>query len=380
MKKIIILVILSILVTICLAEDLINTTFYNTFLTEALNEIALQTGKTILTDEYVQGVVSADFFDVPLEEALKILLIPGGYSYRKLDENTYFVGLADPRSRTFHLLTEFEIIELKYITTNQFLALVPDSYRTFIKTVPEYNNLYIHAPRSTILELKKYVERIDVYTPDLEYTVYIVEVEERYSNLIEGNYIELYNADSHQIRYANNMFSFSWEGLVDTQFRMFEQNNLAQIVSKKNFIGKNKEIINLTVLNKNNIYVSQRDANDRLVTVEDGVSINLRPSVLGEIIELEMTFDISKAFPTKENSYNTTQSNIRTKVNLRPSQLLMIANLDVVQKSELSSGPPNLKNLALVRLFFSKQVVEESNKRLMIFLQITPVEKRVGLR
>ncbi len=51
---------------------------------EALNEISLQTGVIILTDQYVTGLVTAEFYDVELETVLDLLLLPGGYSYKRL--------------------------------------------------------------------------------------------------------------------------------------------------------------------------------------------------------------------------------------------------------------------------------------------------------
>lgn len=56
----------------------------------------MQTGVNIMPDQTVSGAVTADLQDVPLEQALKILLFGGGYSFRKVDDNLYFVGLPDP--------------------------------------------------------------------------------------------------------------------------------------------------------------------------------------------------------------------------------------------------------------------------------------------
>ncbi|PNR92589.1 hypothetical protein [Petrotoga sp. 9PWA.NaAc.5.4] len=92
----------------------VTAMFYNTDLIEALNEISLQTGITILTDQYVSGLVTVDFVEMYLEKALDIMLIPGGFAYKKIDENVYFVGLPDPKSHNFLNLAELEIISLNH--------------------------------------------------------------------------------------------------------------------------------------------------------------------------------------------------------------------------------------------------------------------------
>ena len=72
-------------------EPLVNIMLFETDLREALNEISLQTGVTIIADQTVSGQVTADLQDVPLEKALRMILFTGGLSYRKVDAN-YIVG------------------------------------------------------------------------------------------------------------------------------------------------------------------------------------------------------------------------------------------------------------------------------------------------
>ena len=81
-------------------QPLVNLFLFDTDIRDALSEIALQTGVNIIPDQTVGGLITADIQDVPLERALRLVLIGGGYTYRKFDD-FYFVGLPDPRSLTF---------------------------------------------------------------------------------------------------------------------------------------------------------------------------------------------------------------------------------------------------------------------------------------
>ena len=55
-------------------EPLVNIMLFETDLREALSEISLQTGVTIIADQTVSGQVTADLQDVPLEKALRMIL------------------------------------------------------------------------------------------------------------------------------------------------------------------------------------------------------------------------------------------------------------------------------------------------------------------
>ena len=108
-------------------QPLVNMLFFETDLREALSEISMQTGVNIMPDQTVSGVVTADLQDVPLEQALKILLFGGGYSFRKVDDNLYFVGLPDPRNTSFGQLVESEVILLDNVTVAQVMAVCQTS-------------------------------------------------------------------------------------------------------------------------------------------------------------------------------------------------------------------------------------------------------------
>jgi type II secretory pathway component HofQ len=69
----------------------VNLFLFESSIRDALSEISLQTGVNIIPDSTVSGRVTVDLQDVPLEQALRIILIGGGYSFRKIDD-FYFVG------------------------------------------------------------------------------------------------------------------------------------------------------------------------------------------------------------------------------------------------------------------------------------------------
>ncbi|UCC67078.1 MAG: hypothetical protein JSV79_07980, partial [Armatimonadota bacterium] len=116
---------------------LISNAFLETDLRSALYDVAQQAGVHIIVDDNVNGAVSIDLDEVPLEEALKLMLMAGGYSFRKLDSKCYLVGTGDPQSPTFNLLSTTAVIPLWHINAEKASdLLLSDYYRDYVKVDP----------------------------------------------------------------------------------------------------------------------------------------------------------------------------------------------------------------------------------------------------
>lgn len=64
-------------------EPLITNIFSETDLRQVLRDISIQTGINIVADNTVQGMVSMEIRNLPMEKALEMLLAPGGYVFNK---------------------------------------------------------------------------------------------------------------------------------------------------------------------------------------------------------------------------------------------------------------------------------------------------------
>jgi type IV pilus assembly protein PilQ len=110
---------------------LVTNVFVDTDLKQALSDIAAQTGVAIIADNTVQGTVSADLKDVPLEQALAMLLQTGGFALAKMD-GYYLIGFPDPTNPNFYLLSRTEVIGLSYIAPRTVLDLLAIPYGRYL--------------------------------------------------------------------------------------------------------------------------------------------------------------------------------------------------------------------------------------------------------
>src|SRR5690554_4907900 len=82
------------------SEPLVSMIFIQDDLRDAITELVLQTGVNIIMDESVHGLVTLDLVDVPLDRALRLMTMAGGYQVHKV-EDFYFIGSSDPESLSY---------------------------------------------------------------------------------------------------------------------------------------------------------------------------------------------------------------------------------------------------------------------------------------
>lgn len=113
---------------------LVTNIFSETDIRQALADVSAQTGVSILADATVQGNVSADLKDLPLEKALNMLLMSGGLAFTKLDDY-YLVGQPDPSNPNFYLLTKSEYFDLKHTQPLVIISLLQQPYGKYLSAV-----------------------------------------------------------------------------------------------------------------------------------------------------------------------------------------------------------------------------------------------------
>jgi type II secretory pathway component GspD/PulD (secretin) len=142
-------------------HPLITNVFYETEIREALAAISAQSGINIIPDQTVSGFISLELIDVPFEEALRRILSPLGFTFRKM-VGYYLVGSAYPDNPSFPLLSATELVVPNYIKAADVSKLLSSFYEPFIKVDAENNTLAITASPEMIQRIKQELAEIDV--------------------------------------------------------------------------------------------------------------------------------------------------------------------------------------------------------------------------
>lgn len=142
------------------AESLVNNVFVDTDIRQALRDISSQTGVIIVVDNTVEGFVSADLKDMPLEKALEIILSHYGYVYSKKD-GYYLVGSPDVKNATFNNLSKTIFYRPKYLSVDALRQKISDAFSQFVKINTSLNIISITAPSSMLDSIVERIKEID---------------------------------------------------------------------------------------------------------------------------------------------------------------------------------------------------------------------------
>ncbi|MCX7796610.1 MAG: hypothetical protein N2380_08845 [bacterium] len=166
---------------------LITNVFVDTELRQALRDISAQAGINIIADNTVQGWVTADLKDVPLEKALEIVLAGGGYTYRWMGDY-YLVGLPDVKSATFNSLTTTEHIKIKHLDARSVVGLLSEFYSPYVKVDPVNNIITVTSSKEVIDRIKQDIAKLDKPRKQVIIEGVVAELSESSGQSLEGSF------------------------------------------------------------------------------------------------------------------------------------------------------------------------------------------------
>ncbi|MFW5972323.1 MAG: hypothetical protein ACOCRL_02425 [Bacillota bacterium] len=365
---------------IAVDEDvLVSMMFFETDIQEALNEISLQTGINIIPDQTVSGVITADLEDIPIEEALDIILKSGGYTYKKVDD-FYFVGLADPKSRTFQDLSELTLVELENINVGTLLDVLPANLKDFVEGNPQSNVLTINAPNRHFDMIMKLIDKLDRPKKQVEVSVLVTEIDSRSLeeigteffnfNNTEGSRNELgYNLDDNLFFMETNIF-----GQLMANIKLLKEEQKASIEADPKVLVAEEESAELFIGDRQIILLDSRDDNtsSRIEKVEVGVLLELNiDRISGEDIIINISPEISHFVESNSPDIIIKESSLSTTVRIPNGQTIAITGMTVLDDSFYSQEVPGLSKVPLLRWLFRKERQSQTEKELLVF--VTPV-------
>lgn len=382
MKKVILL--LSLMVaSICFLQEepLVTNIFQDTYILDVLADISAQTGVPIVADTTVSGFVTIELRDVPLEQALKMVLMPGGYSYVKFD-GFYFVGTPDPKNPAFRHIAQTKTFKPKYLSVDSLLSLIPVVYEPFLKVDKETNQITISAPKEFVEEFEKVLNQLDVAPNQVKISVLVTEISK--DKLSELGLQELGYSFG-----ANQQFNENWQAIVGlvsgtiaiqtdvfgtivAKIAALEEQRQAKIKADPWIIAKENKPARLFVGQREIIIVQPEGAAATIQTVDVGIGLDVVARTVGDNeIEISITPSVSyfsngrttRTLSTKRNEMSTT-------IIIRSGQTVAVSGLSVENDSQTSSGLPLLSRIPLLRYLFGTKSESSSQRELVIFLSV----------
>jgi len=390
------LLLLALLLTLSFTADgvaeteeepiLVSTFFFETDIREALGELVLQTGINIIWDDTVRGSVTLDLEDVPFERALQMMLISGGFTYRKV-EDFYLVGLPDPRSPMFKELTQTESVRLQYLNVSEARALLPRFYDDYLRGSGDSYTMTVTAPPAIIERLLDDLAKIDTPQKEVMIKAIVTEISTEVLDDLGGTLFE-WSTEGFPEWDSDGFFGIGLPtpgtvsletglfGQLEARIRALAQDDMAEIHANPQIRVTDRSTADLFMGDTRHIVLTPEGAASRLERVDVGVALNVTPRVLdNNQIRLEVAPEISHVTDERREDLIVRRSNISTTLFLEDGQTALLAGMTLEEILEQERKVPILGDIPLLRLLFRQTTERVGERELMIFLTAEVIEK-----
>ena len=375
---------------------LITNVFFETDIREALRDISAQSGVTIIPDDTVHGVVSLDLKDVPLEKCLKMVLMGGGYTFKKINDY-YLVGAAVPDNPTFNRLTETKYIKTNYIKAKDVPQFLPEFFTDYIQVNEDVNMLAVTASPEIIARIEEDIAKIDIPPKQVMIQALITDFSKGVTKELGIDWE--WQWDTAKGIDSTVSGSAAMEGLLGTFTYVATGELTRSIIVKLNALikeGKVKLRANPRIVTLDGqeatIFIGREEYYSivsgpvaypytTLEAITSGITLKITPYVseTGDItVEIQPEVSDVTVEASEEKLPTITKRQVNTKVRIKNGETVIIGGLTSQTEFDRVTRVPILGYIPIISFFFTskKKIVEE--KEVVIF--ITPSIVPDGLR
>jgi type IV pilus assembly protein PilQ len=309
----------------------INETFDQTDVREAIDVLATTANRTVIVDDAVGGVTSVQMRGVPFDDALKKVLAPLGLHFA-IEGDTYFIAPADPRSPLFSKIARRYQYAPVHHNVKGLMNLLPARHREFITNSDERNLILIDAPPEIGHEILERLGEMDTPVPqiELEAIVCVTSPDSGFRFGLDWNHVVGVNGiDSLKAGMTGLSFSgstsqagaknaFSDFAVTSAFVRLLAQEGYITIRAAPRVTTKDGEKANISIHRETFFSLQNNVPNAFFVPniqkVEAGITLEITPRVHGDMISV----NIAKA----EVSEDIRSSDVRPELTSNPYPII----------------------------------------------------------
>ena len=360
-------------ITVSFGQKLINESFFEMDLRQAINQLAYDTGETIVVDDVVGGYVTMELKDVTLERALDLLLMAGGFSWTKVD-GVYYVSLATPDSDKFMYFSITKEYHSKNYKSSDLVSLLPKYMRKYVNTAG--GNPYaltINAPKKMVDEILSLITQIDKPRKELNVEVTVVEVNESTFKKWERDWGYLSTTGtSNSFSITGDWFKMNvlnYLGNFTGNFKLNQTSEDLKILSESTIHmldGAQSKLFSKTT----RIYQYTEGDTKKYKSIEIGVETDMLPLIMGSKVVLNISQTLSSAEESGANIPSSVQQGIQTSVIMNQDSRISVASLSFKTMAGVESKIPLLGDIPLVGKLFTQLSYKNVQKRIVLFVAL----------
>ena len=157
------------------ATILVTNSFFEADLRMIMSDLSMETGIPILWDPTLEGLVTYEAVEKPLDEVLSAVLLPMGFTF-SYDKGAYYVGSVRPGDPAFNLLSETKVVTLANIGATEAIRSLSESYHPYVKASEASNFVCITAPPMYVERISTDLEKLDKPPTQISIEVVVAEI------------------------------------------------------------------------------------------------------------------------------------------------------------------------------------------------------------
>jgi type IV pilus assembly protein PilQ len=384
-------------------------------LQDVIKAIAQKSEMQIVTYGNIMGEINAKLRDIPLTEALALLL--GGTMFTFVQKDSIIlIGDRNAATPSGQALSKSELIQLKCIKADGILQVLPkDISPANVRVIKEQNALLVSGTSEDIVSMREFVNTVDIPTPQVAIKAIIVEYSENLQKEFGANAAlhrpNLQQSGSHSSpsfqstlgpASSNLDVGFSGEGLKKilndcgglfstgtntligrlpddfyAALHFLETQDKAKVMAQPSIVtlNGNKASINVNEtqyfkLTTGNPLTS--DYSIRFQPITFGIKLDITPWISqGGQITAEIAPEVSNSSGSNTDGYpNVSTRTISTTVRLNDGETITLGGLIKNTESESHSKIPILGDIPLLGALFRTNTKNRQKTNLIVY--VTP--------
>lgn len=369
-------------------EPSVNNSFFDTDLRQALADVAMETGVTLLVDESVSGYLTLDLMDVPLSRALRLMLEPGGFVWKEIEPALYVVTAPDPNSPSFPLIAVTQVLSLRYVKAEEIVPLLSDRMQVFVRPDLQAQRLIIEAPERMMPDIIERIQMLDARPGQVMIEAMVIETSagalREFDTELATSHFGV-SASGGILRYesipqvtsgstnGNGTISPS-PGNIILGLRWLLSNNKAQMRACPRIVALDGEEALIEVGTEQYFSIltgSAAYAYTRLEKIDATISLQIQPRIIAETGEVHCIIkpNVSDVAGTGEGGLPViTVRRAESTVRLTDGEAVMIGGLIEDQTTVRKSEVPLLSDIPLVGELFKSTRKTHEQREIVILI------------
>ena len=384
-------------VDISVRKGLVTANLRQSSLSDVIQQLSDQGGYNTITWGQLGGTVDANLKDVPLQQALELILQGTPFTFA-IQDSVLVIGDRNPASASGQALASTEIYYLRHLRADKVVPLLPKNLSTQgVQAVPELNALVLSGTSEANGKVKEFLQALDQEVPQVVLEAIIVEFTRKKSSELG---IRKYSATATPgtsvsgpaiVGATHIGGSASLQGLAPfdmatvtilpqdfgLQLNAMESAELAKVLARPRLTTLNGQPATIHIGNSDYFQVSTTSSTGVISTdyraFNSGITLTITPYLTKSgFITAEIKPDITTPSSTATGDANkppsTSTRSLSTNVRLRDGQTLVLGGL--IQTVDLVSddGLPILSAIPLIGKLFSYRTRNKQTTELAIYI------------